>query len=234
MSEELRLSREYVCVLCEGRRGQTSPPGTSFGGNQGWFDAEGDGYISPLGCGLISCADILLYMTGRSRIEQAEYLTFVRSLASGALKVRRKLGLNGISMALGMRKLFKELGMPYKASWCFSKRKLLPRIEEMIRNDIPVCIAAGPCIASKKTRGSYGVNFYTRDKEGSFVLPGWRSGRVKDHYVTVTAVVYTESDTMLEISSWGEKYYISWAEYTGYISLMRSFFSNILLIREKG
>ena len=228
---ELRLKSGYVCVLCKDRRGHTVPEGETFGGNQGWFDGEKDGYISSLGCGLIACADILLYKSGRARITQEEDMEFVRSLNKGMMKVRKKIGLNGLSMAWGMRKLLKERGLPNRASWCFSKRKILPRIEEMLKNDFPVCIAAGPVVCKKEKKQEYGVDFYTDDGKGGFTLPGWRSGRVKDHYVTVTAVIRTEDRTMLEISSWAEKYYIDWEQYKEYISLRRSFFSNILRIR---
>ncbi|MBR6871982.1 MAG: hypothetical protein IKN17_00580 [Ruminococcus sp.] len=226
------LKSGYVRVNCyAGWLAKTMPDGFSYGGNQGWFGRE-DGYIPPLGCGLISCADVLLYKSGRTKLDRDEYMTFVRELGAKRLKVRRKLGLNGLSMARGIRKLLKERGMRSKVCWCFSKRKMLPRIKEMLNNDTPVTIAAGPQLLFKKKRPS-GVSFYVSDGKGGYVLPGWRSGLVKDHYVTVTAVCEYGDRTMLEISSWGERYYIDWAEYTAYINLFGTFFSNILYIKSK-
>ncbi|MBR6045069.1 MAG: hypothetical protein IKP47_05490 [Ruminococcus sp.] len=226
------LKKEYVRVRCKEWRCNSMADGRSYGGNQSWFNDPGDGAIAPLGCGLISCADILLYKTGRTDISQEDYMAFVRSLNRGMLKVRRKLGVNGISMALGMRPRLKEHGLKYSVSWGFSGGKLLERITSMIENDIPVCIAVGPVICKKENRGEYGVHFYTRLRSESYELPRWRrSGKVRDHYVTVTGVYTSPNAAWLEISSWGEKYYISWDEYLAYRKLKRTFFSNILYIR---
>ena len=225
------LKSEYVRVNCYASWvSKTMSNGYSFGGNQGWFSEKQDGCIPPLGCGLISCADILLYKSGRTKLDRDEYLAFVRSLEKGSLKVRRKLGLNGISMAFGMRSRLKRLGVPCRASWCFSKKKMLPRIISMLHNDIPVTISAGPQLLFGKSRRT-GVALYIRDKQGGFSLPSWRSGLVRDHYVTVTAVIETRDRTMLEVSSWGERYYIDWSDYLKYINTFGTFFSNIMYIR---
>ena len=225
------LKNGYVRVNCyAGWVSKTMSNGHSFGGNQGWFTESGDGCISPLGCGLISCADILLYKSGRTKLDKTEYTEFVRGTAKGGLKVRRWLGVNGISMAFGMRRRLRRLGVPHKARWCFSKRKLLPRIISMLENDIPVTISAGPQLLFPKRRKT-GINLYVRDKQGELILPGWRSGTVRDHYMTVTAVIETPEHTLLEVSSWGERYYIDWAEYVKYINTFGTFFSNIMYIR---
>ncbi|MBR4555816.1 MAG: hypothetical protein IKO27_09530 [Ruminococcus sp.] len=224
------LSGGYVRIDCGGSwECYTLGGDVSFGGDQGWFGNE-DGYIRPLGCGLISCADILLYRTGRRELVRDEYTGYVRSLEKDRLKVRKKLGLNGLSMARGMNRQFRALGLGLKAGWGFSKKKIMPRILEMLGQDIPVTLSVGPHILFKKKDRPTGVNFYIRTEEG-FVLPHWRSGLVKEHYVTVTAVVETPDRTMLEISSWGERYYIDWAEYEAYINTPGTFFSNVLYIK---
>lgn len=227
----IALKREYIRIKCSDWYARSMPDGYSYGGNQSWFKEPTDGAIAPLGCGLISCADILLYKTDRTRLDKTEYMEYVRSLNTGSLRVRKKLGVNGLSMAFGMRPLMKERGIEGKSRWCFSKGKQLERITEMIKNDTPVTISMGPCLCSKKKKSEFGVKFYVRDSGGNYVLPAWRSGLVKDHYVTVTAVVKKDGETYLEISSWGEKYYINWKEYVEYASLPRTFFSNIMLIR---
>ena len=231
MSEKMTsLKSGYVRVNCYAHwLSKTMSDGFSFGGNQGWFGSD-KGYISPMGCGLISCADIMLYKTGRTKLDRDEYTGFVTGLERRRLKVGRRLGLNGLSMARGMRRLLKENGLPHKAKWCFSKKKLLPRIRQMLENDIPVTLSAGPQLLFKN-RSPSGVTFYIRDRQGEFVLPEWRSGLVRDHYVTVTALIENDDRTMLEISSWGERYYIDWADYLTYINKFGTFFSNIMLIQ---
>ncbi len=227
--KRIGLRTEFIRVNCEDWQSRTMPDGYSFGGNQGWFREESDGAISPYGCGLISCADIFLYISGRVRLMQPEYMSIVRRFAKDQLRVRGKLGLNGISMGLGMSRLLREKKIAMHASWCFSKEKILPRITDMLKKDMPVCISVGPCIGSKEKIKEYGVDLFIRNGR-KFMLPEWRSGLVKDHYVTVTGIIRSEGKTMLEISSWGERYYIDWAQYTAYLNSARTFFSNIMLI----
>jgi hypothetical protein len=223
------LKNEYVRINCGNEWWSNSMHSNcSYGGNQGWFGDE-DKHLRPMGCGLISCADILLYKSGRRELGKQEYMDYVRSLNKGPLTVRKHLGVNGLSLAKGIRRKFREMGVAAKVSWCFSKSKILPRITAMLEADTPVTISVGPHLG--KTR--LGVNFYVRDSKGSFVLPDWRSGLVRDHYVTVTGMVRQDEDLWLEISSWGEKYYISWQEYMNYLSLWKTFFSNIMLIIPK-
>lgn len=226
----LGLKNEYVRIDCgDSWRSDTMFSSLSYGGNQGWFSTETDRYLRPMGCGLISCADILLYKSGRRRLTLEEYKEYVRSLNTGSLTVRKSIGVNGLSLARGMRRRLRELGIPAKVSWCFSKSKILPRIEQMLEADIPVTISVGPHLGKERL----GVKLYIRDPGGIFVLPNWRSGLVRDHYVTVTAVIRRNEDIWLEVSSWGERYYISWKEYSDYIGLWRTFFSNIMSIRVK-
>lgn len=224
------LDERYISVDCgEAMHFRTTDDGCSYGGNQSWFGSK-YGPISPMGCGLISCADILLYLTGRRSIGLDEYKEYASGLGTGRLKVRRKLGVNGISMAMGMSRRLKQIGMPRKVRWCFSKRKLLPRIRDMLERDIPVTISAGPQLLFKKKR-RLGVTLYARDAEGGFSLPSWRGGTVRDHYMTVTGIVETEDKIMLEVSSWGERYYIDWDDYLKYINTFGTFFSNIMYIK---
>lgn len=230
MSEKrTALKNEYVRIDTGGEwRCRSVRDGRSYGGNQSWFTDEGDRWIKPLGCGLISCADILLYKSGRTRLGIEEYKEFVRSLNRGFLKVRPRLGVNGFFMALGIRPRLRALGAPYKAKWCFSKRRLLDRIRDMLERDMPVTIAAGPQLGRKSRRG--GVAFYVRNAQNAISLPNWRKGLVRDHYVTVTGLIESEEQTLLEISSWGERYYIDWKDYTRYSRLPLTFFSNIMYI----
>lgn len=230
MSEKTTaLKKEYVRVDCGGKWPCRSlRDGRSYGGNQSWFTDESDRWIKPLGCGLISCADIILYKSGRTDLKLDEYKDFVRSLNRGFLRVRPRLGVNGFFMALGIRSRLRALGVPYKARWCFSKRKLLGRIRDMLERDMPVTIAAGPQLGRKARRS--GVEFLARNANNVITHPSWRSGLVRDHYVTVTGLIESEEHTLLQISSWGERYYIDWEDYLRYMRLPLTFFSNIMYI----
>ena len=56
----------------------------------------------------------------------------------------------------------------------------------------------------------------------------------RDHYVTITGIIESKEDniTLLEISSWGKKYYIRYDEYRNFVKKCDNFyFSNILYIK---
>ena len=55
-----------------------------------------------------------------------------------------------------------------------------------------------------------------------------KSGSTKDHYVTVTGMIQDDDRLLLEISSWGQKFYIDYKEYTDYVKKCDNYiFSNI-------
>ena len=76
------------------------------------------------------------------------------------------------------------------------------------------------------------INLYTRtEHDGKSVFK--QTSRAKDHYMIITGVLEGEK-TMLEISSWGKRFYINYHDYMTYIKKYdNSFFSNILYIRKK-
>lgn len=195
----------------------------SYGGNQKWF--EGD-ILKKYGCGLVSCTDILLCVNKEHNvISQESYLEFSKELGDNFFKVRKIVGLNGISMAFGMNRFFAKNNLPYKAEWGTGKEKIPAEIERMLGMGVPVCLSVGPCLFKKK--GS-GVTFY---RDASRFCPK-RFG-VNDHYVTVTGLLKAEDDLWLEISSWGKKFFVSFSEYMNYKGKLFNCFSNILVIKEK-
>ena len=49
----------------------------SYGGNQNWFSDEN---FRRCGCGVIACADALLYLRGQSELPREEYIDYVNQL----------------------------------------------------------------------------------------------------------------------------------------------------------
>ena len=108
---------------------------------------------------------------------------------------------------LGLNGYFAFHKMPYRAAWMLSGKKMISRIEKMLSLDIPVIMAIGPNFPLfwKKEK----LSFYTKDGNGK-LCPAVKT---KAHFVTVTGI----SESELQISSWGKKYYISIQEYEKYV-----------------
>lgn len=110
-----------------------------------------------------------------------------------------------------------------RASWGLRFGQILPRIEAMLQQDIPVILAIGPNFPPLLGRKK--VTFY-RLENGEY-LP---AAETAAHFVVVTGIV----GEYLQVSSWGKEYYMFWPEYQRYVKKCSSFFaSNICRIREK-
>ncbi|MBO5608752.1 MAG: hypothetical protein K5865_00695 [Eubacterium sp.] len=236
-SKVTRLGSPYVSV------------NGSFGGNQGWFEKLDNKKkatrLADFGCGLIGVGDILLYITGGkvmdenskqvTGISSSAYNDYILSIEKKYFHVLPKLGISGPLLAWGMnlyflihkKKIREATGAKYHARWFVRKKNILKRAKEMLSNDIPVLFSVGPGFFKKEK-----INLYTRaEHDGKPVFK--QTSRTKDHYMIITGVLEGEK-TMLEISSWGSKYYISFNEYLHYIKKNdNSFFSNILYIKKK-
>lgn len=235
----------------------------SFGGNQGWFkpkegvtgvDSRGLSVrkaktLEGFGCGLIGGSDILLHLFGlptktQSKnevyINRKEYEDYILQMEKKFFHILPKLGISGVLLAfniniyflLNRRKIKEKTGSTYFARWAVLPRNIIPKIKEMLSNDIPVIIAIGPGFFRKNK-----LNFYNK-QENKPSLIFKPVTKTKDHYVTVTGVEeYPTTDgtkIMLEISSWGRKYYVNYNEYLEYVRKNDNFyFSNILYIKKK-
>ncbi len=224
----------------------------SYGGNQGWFDSLPNKMKSKTlqgyGCGLIAASDILSFvMSPKSEYGREDYLKYVLEMEKGFFHVLPKLGVSGILLALGMniyflknRKEIKEkTGHKYHARWFVRPSVMLDRIKEMLSNDIPVLIAVGPGFFRKDK-----VNLYDKTEDAEGRLHFKPINKTKDHYVTVTGIIEAENctglggesgpKTLLEISSWGKRYYMDYDEYRRYVKKCDNpYFSNILYIKKK-
>lgn len=257
--EIYQLSRDYIQVNYAGKKRWTNLDGStiSYGGAQKWFlnftgkynDSKYNDKIKRLGCGLVSVADILLYLsmsnskysteetnkvtdTDDSRyIEYKAYMKYLLDMERKYFHIKEHLGLLGTKAAAGIEKYSAKYHLGLKASWCMSKREILPRIKEMLSNDIPVMLS-GDTIYKK------GVMLYVWDVgEQSYVRPpDGIKNNFRSHYVTVTGLVIDDEkhETWLEVSSWGKRYFIDYDQYMDFIDKKSlPLFSNILYISKK-
>ena len=122
--------------------------------------------------------------------------------------------------------VFNTCNLPYKATWGLSGDFVITyiRIEEMIKNNIPVILSFD------KGNSDEGISIYYTDGANNFI----ESQKLSSHYVTITGIIeYSDAmankighKRMLEVSSWGEKFYIDYDEYSTFMSP----FTNILYI----
>ena len=271
----IKLQRSYVTVTEEQGR-------VTHGGDQSWLSSE---VARSYGCGLIAAADILRYLRKdtEAALTKEAYLAEIETVQKD-FPVKSSLGITGFGLSRRMNRMFRREGLPFRARWGMSGRKLERRIREMLQTDIPVLLSVGPCFRHKSER----LPLYRR-KDGKDYE---RSSGMKDHYVTVTGWEPSDvagrgvSDTadgsapdvagrgapdtadgsapdtagrgapdtadgsapdtagrdvsessgvgMMEISSWGEKYYVNFNEYREFVRKNDNFlFSNILYIRRK-
>ena len=216
------LKKEYISV--DG----------SFGGNQRWLrkdEAKAD-TLSDYGCGLISANDVLLHISDRPNNPSKEkYIAAVHDMNRRYFHVLPFLGISGILLSFYMRiYLFmhkKHFKTRYKVHWGVMPHNLLKRITEMLENDIPVVMSIGPGLLRGRKAELPLYKVIKEDFE--------KVNSVKDHYVNVTGIYcYEKNITMLEISSWGKKYYINYSEYRDYVRKHDKYlFSNILYIKPR-
>lgn len=209
----------------------------SYGGNQGRFEKR---YVQQGGCGLVGAANLIFYLAAQGiygkhtelpGLMQPECVVsleaFNRSceqLRTRFLPVFPKLGINGFSLVLGLNLYFLRYGLPYRAFWGIRGRKLWQRVEEMLRQDLPVIFSVGPNFP--KLWGKEKVTFYQRMGDGTY-RP---AASTLAHYVTITAL----DGEYARISSWGREYYVSRREYETYVRKHSAYLvSNVAVIRKK-
>lgn len=208
----------------------------SFGGSQTWSSSR---IMRKYGCGVVGMADVLLYLGlhqtsyetdllyGMLRedgfLSYPRYERYLMKMRRRYLSVIPGLGVPGFFLPIAMNRYFRHYRIPLKAGWCVRPGKILPRIEEMLRQDIPVVLAIGPNFPMFWGRRK--VALYRR-QNGEY-LP---ATEIKAHFVVVTGMM----DGYLQISSWGKEYYISWPEYQKYMKKYSTCLtSNICRIRLK-
>ena len=199
---------------------------TYFGGDQGWWKDSCKTFEN-YGCGAISMSDTELYIMKQQSITQDKYIDFVNKRFKKAYHFIIARGVPFWKMGFGFRRALRAKAIKAFIWWAptIRKHKLLFYIEEMLSNNLPV--PASYFVFLKK----HGLALYRYNKnKNTFTY----SQSINSHYFTITGIYLDkESDTeYLQISSWGQCYYIKLDEWMK----KRSVFSNILYynIKSKG
>ncbi|MBO5054792.1 MAG: hypothetical protein J6C64_00345 [Lachnospiraceae bacterium] len=236
MPENIRLGGDYIRV----RRKKNGE--LTYGGDQGFFQGnenrKQDKRKQMSGCGVVALSDILLYLAGRREacyseesvryagriLDEEEYKEYYNSIYELLGGIRSGNGISGLNLKLKFNKLSRKNNWSLRALWGLNGEKIYIRMEEMLKNDIPVILCI-PMMLLKKDKNDR-LNFYG----------GKEIQSVNAHYVVVTGVFRKpDGESYLEISSWGKKYYINRNEYDTFIHthFMGTILGNILYIRQK-
>ncbi|MCQ2406284.1 MAG: hypothetical protein MJ067_03625 [Oscillospiraceae bacterium] len=206
------LKREYIAVTGENLK--------MYGGNQMRL---GKKYLRSGGCGLIAAANLVSYLRGDVSLTEEEYLALIKEIR-WCFPLLYSRGLNGISLAIGINRCFRKLGLPYKAVWGVRASKILSRMEKMLSRDIPVIFSVGPDFPlmwrSKK------VTLYKQDSSLRLVPAASTSA----HYMTATAI----RGDFMRVSSWGTEYYVRLSDFLSLAGGRSPVLTNICYVRGKG
>lgn len=195
--------------------------GKSYGGNQKWFPY---GFLKKSGCGVIGAANVILHLKGKKEVSRSEYMDFAKELWKYYFPVIPGIGMNGITLMVGLNRYFRKQELPYRACYQISRKKMLHRMDEMLSANVPVILSIGPNFP--KLTGKKTITLYTKERNGQYLA---KTG-TKAHYVTVTGRI----GTWLRISSWGKEYYIDLNEWKTYVrKYSSSLVSNIIYISER-
>ena len=254
-----RWNQGFFSVDYAGKEGWLNYDNTtiSYGGNQGWFFDDSteqcnswldNGYvIQNNGCGLISPSDTLLYLAlsdqkfstfdtelveidSFGNVTYDSYQDYIKCMNFCWFEIFRGIGVNGISIANGINQYSGRYQLGLKANWNISKNDLLLKIQKMLDCDIPVTFSIGP-----QSKYGKGIWFYDwiplENDQYNFQVESYRY-IVTGHYATITGLLIDDikNQKILEISSWGKRFYVNFDEYLNYVGVT----SNIVYIRNKG
>ena len=194
--------------------GETS----SCGGDQNWFP---DANFRRCGCGVVACADTLLYLRGRTELSREEYIRYVNSLRKYFPLIPYR-GIDGVRLAIGMNIAMRREGLPLRALWSASGRRFWDRLAAMLADDLPVILSVGP--GFPRVWGVEGLALHRRTGDGGYV----GAGRVKAHFLTATGL----DDERIRVSSWGQELTIERAAYERYMRVSSTaLLTNLLQLR---
>ena len=217
----------------------------SYGGNQDWFNSADYNYISNNGCGLIAATDTILYLLRNNpdfrndnelfnqyylseadeygNLEFVAYERIVKYLEQHYFSVKSG-GLGKTLLELGFNKFSLLHKWNLRAQWngSFYQNKLinLNEIEQQLNNDIPVIL-----FIDGKTDES--INSYTEDVISNRMRNNAFDRVIRNHWVTVTGVIYDGDTSWLEISTWGKKRYIDFQDYINFVERYSGLFTEM-------
>lgn len=204
----------------------------AYGGDQ---SVAQDKVMRRCGCGVVGGADLLLYLhrwhadcrtaalsgADGEVIPQEWYEALLQRLRRRYFPILYPFGKDGVTLAMGMNRYFRKYGIPLRARWNGGRRSLWSNLERMLNEDIPVILSIGPNFPLFWQK--HKLTLYRRAPEG--FRP---ASAANSHFLMVTGV----EDKWLQVSSWGQAYYLDRDEYCDYVRRNSCWlFSNILSVK---
>ena len=193
--------------------------GWSCGGSQNWFPDEN---FRLCGCGIIACADALLYLTGRAELPQEEYMRYVNFLRKYFPLIPRR-GIDGVRLAIGFNACARRSGVDVRAGWSASGARFWERLAAQLADGLPAIVAVGPNFP--RVWGGERLPLYRRTEDGGYV----EAARTKGHFLTVIGF----DDDWMEVSSWGRRLWIERRAYADYMRRQGALFTNLLYLERR-
>lgn len=206
--------------------------GVSFGGNQKF---SGNAVMRRCGCGVVAAADLLLYLhrwhegcaipalnsvREDLRLSPESYERLTARLRTRYFLLIDPVGVNGLSLMMGINRIFRRWDVPYTARWGVRRAVFWETMEDMLRQDLPVILSIGPNFPQLWRKEQLRML-----REGATQATG-----VRAHYVVVTGL----NERCMTVSSWGRKYEIDRAAFSRYVRQSSSpLVSNLLWLRPK-
>ncbi len=204
------LKRPYPRIL--------SGEAASCGGSQSWF---ADASFRACGCGVVACADTLLYLRGAETLSREEYIDYVNRLRRYFPLIPYR-GIDGVRLAIGMNACLRRYELPLHAGWCASGERFWDRLAAMLASDVPGIVSVGPNFP--RLWGAEKLALHCRTEQGAYV----ETERAKAHFLTVTGL----DGTWMRVSSWGRELYIERAAYERYMRrFSAALLTNLLYLR---
>ena len=206
------IDENFITVLNDD--GTVMDDGKGFGGAQSWLDPE----IGDHACGIVAAVNTYLYITGQTTITKSQYIKLCEQFrkehpVDNFLIEKEIFGAIPSSMGDYIEDRCREQGLSIKTSWNWYKGSdQYDTMKKMLADNIPV--VWGLYSERKElTLYEYKVDNYVENEENY---------KVKSHYVVATAIYEQEQADgsyrrMVEVSSWGERYYIDYDEYLDFV-----------------
>ena len=236
-----KVNKDFVTVT--GLYDSKGNPTTGYGGAQAWFmnDPGLGPKLSDFGCGSVASVNQYLYLTGQTTISYDDYKKLVYDFVDAkdqpidhqrAESNARKRVLNIIDgfspdqMTDYVTNMCDSKGVNISSHWDYVQgyEQDYQSMKEQLNKGVPVIWAMHDFENSGKKIDDLtrvGVNFYSyTEATGEYSVKG---NPVTSHYVTVTALYEDADETgktrrLVEISSWGEKYYVDYDQYVDLVS----------------
>ena len=186
-----------------------------FGGAQEWLDPE----ISEHSCGVVAAVNTYLYVTGQTTISKSAYVDLCEQFCDEHpidkfLIEKAEFGAVPSSMGNYLEDRCREYGLSIKTSWNWYKgRDQYDTMKKMLANNIPVIWGLYSVRGKSLTLYTFEAGIYVKKNDDD---------ETNNHYIVATAIYEQEQADgsyrrMVEVSSWGERFYIDYDEYLDFV-----------------